>query len=79
MHKERVNKLDSMTLPCLIVFNENLGVVVQYIQSVRYVTNMKRINHFQNGSIPVLHDGVRQVLNIELIKNAYYMYSFGNI
>ena len=48
-----------MTLPFLIVFNENLGIVVQYIQSVRDVTNMKRINHFQDGSIPVLHDGVK--------------------
>ena len=27
---------------------------------------MKGISHFQNGSILVLHDGVRQVLTIEL-------------
>ena len=42
MHKEGVRGLDSMTLPRLIVFNENLGIVVQYIQSVRHVTKMKR-------------------------------------
>ena len=40
---------------------------------------MKRINHFQNGLIRVLHDGVGQVLTIELIKKAYNMNRFAHI
>ena len=38
MHKERVRKPISMILPCLIVLNENLGMLVQHIPSLRKVT-----------------------------------------